>query len=252
MTDKIDLKKMSRLDMLKGVGAMGALAMAGPLVSLASCATAPPNTGTAAVAGSSAANLSADCVLTPSETEGPYYVKASKVRSDMTEGRAGAPLRLSLIVLNARTCQAIPDAMVDVWHADAEGVYSAYPGQGDSRSQDTTGQTFLRAVQVTGADGQATFNSIYPGWYRGRTTHIHFKIHFNNNTMVTSQLFFPEDISTQVYTSHAAYKARGDKDTPNATDSVRSQTSGPERLQLTIAKQGDIYVASRTIGIAVA
>lgn len=248
-----DAKKFTRLEVLKGMGAAGALAMAGQL---AACMNLPNSTVASSVGRGSpnpgtsgSANLSPDCVLTPEETEGPYYVKSSQIRQDITEGKAGQAMQLVLTVVNARTCEPIPNAMVDVWHADAEGVYSAYTGQGDSRSVDTTGKTFLRGIQVTDSKGQATFTSLYPGWYRGRTTHIHFKIHFNDNTRVTSQLYFPEDISTAVYTSHSAYKTRGDKDTPNATDSVMSGTSGPERLLVKVAKQGDIYVASNTIGI---
>ncbi|MEZ0371737.1 MAG: intradiol ring-cleavage dioxygenase [Candidatus Sericytochromatia bacterium] len=245
------MSKMSRRDLIKGMGAVGMLAMAGPLVNLSSCAVSPSGTSSPENTASTG-NPSTDCVLTPEETEGPYYIQSSQVRQDISEGRPGQALRLVLTVLNANTCQPIPDAMVDIWHADAEGVYSAYPGQSDSRSLDTTGKTFLRGVQVTGSNGQASFTSIYPGWYRGRTTHIHFKIHFNNSTRVTSQLYFPETVSTAVYTAHSAYKARGDKDTPNGRDMIFVQTSGSGRLLLKVEKQGDSYVASNTIGIAVA
>lgn len=242
-------EKMSRAEVLKGMGAAGMLAMAGPLVSLSSCLNPGASTPASSTAGTG--KVAPDCVLTPEETEGPYYVKSSQIRQDISEGKAGQALQLQLTIVNARTCQPIPDALVDVWHADAEGVYSAYPGQGDSRSLDTTGQTFLRGIQVTSSQGLVSFHSLYPGWYRGRTTHLHFKIHFNNSTRVTSQLYFPEDVSTAIYTSHAAYKARGDKDTANAKDSIVSQTTGPERLLVKVVKQGEIYVASHTIGIVV-
>lgn len=240
-------KKISRRDLIKGMGAMGVLTMAGPLTSLISCSASTPATGTTPSANPSS---NPDCVLAPEETEGPYYIQSSKLRQDITDGKTGVPLQLELTIVNAGTCQPIANAMVDVWHADAEGVYSAYPGQGDSRSVDTTGQTFLRGVQVTGADGKATFKTIYPGWYRGRTTHIHFKIHFNNNTLVTSQLYMPEEINQAVYSTGSEYKARGQKDTPNASDMVYLPANLGERTVLKIQKQGDGYLASLTIGVA--
>lgn len=247
-------RKFSRREILRGMGAAGALAMAGPLASLSACMTTPNATPASSVGitGGSTASATPDCLLTPEETEGPYYIQSSQLRQDITEGKAGQAISLVLTVVNARTCQPIPNAMVDIWHADADGVYSAYPGQGDSRSVDTTGKTFLRGIQVTDAQGKVSFTSLYPGWYRGRTTHVHFKIHFNDNTRVTSQLYFPEDVSTVVYTSHAAYSSRGDKDTLNARDSVLAGTSTPERLLVKVSKQGELYVVSNTIGIVTA
>ena len=243
------MKKMSRRDLLKGMGAAGMLAMAGPLASLAACA--PNNlTGSTPSPSSSPTTANPDCILAPEETEGPYYIDSAQMRQDITDGRSGAPMRLMLTVVNARTCAVIPNAMVDVWHADAEGVYSAYPGQGDSRNVDTSGQKFLRGVQVTGENGQVSFTSIYPGWYRGRTTHIHFKVHFNNNTLVTSQLYFPESVNESVYGSESAYTARGQKDTPNASDMVYLPTNLGERTVLKVNKESGIYVASLVIGVA--
>jgi protocatechuate 3,4-dioxygenase beta subunit len=244
-------KTMSRRDLLKGAGTAGALIIGGPLLgSLAACS--PPATGNTTGATGINSALSPNCVLSPEQTEGPYYVEASKVRQDITEGKAGAAFHLTLTVINANTCQPIPNAIVDIWHADAEGLYSGYPNQGGrGRSIDTTGQTFLRGMQVSGSNGQTTFHSIYPGWYPGRTTHIHFKVHFNDNTRVTAQLHFPEDISTAIYTQQAAYKARGDKDTTNARDGIVSGTPNADRLLLNVQRQGDIYVANHTIGIAI-
>ncbi len=238
-------KKMSRRDLIKGMGAMGALAMAGPLTSLISCST--PN-GSSSSTSSSTSNP--DCVLAPEETQGPYYIQSSKVRQDITDGKKGLPLDIVLTIVNASTCQPIANAMVDLWHADSEGLYSAYPGQGDSRNIDTSKETFLRGVQVTGSDGKVTFKTIYPGWYRGRTTHVHFKVHFNDNTLVTSQLYFPEDVNQTVYTS-TLYKARGQKDTPNASDMVYLPTNMGERTVLKMQKQGESYQASLTVGVAV-
>src|SRR6266542_752629 len=110
------------------------------------------------------------CVLTPEQTEGPYYIAGEKVRRDITEGRAGLPLLLRAFVVNASTCKAIKGAAVDIWHADAGGVYSGF-GQGSGN------RTFMRGIQRTNAKGLALFRTVYPGWYQGRTVHIPFKVH---------------------------------------------------------------------------
>ncbi len=241
------MKKMSRRDLLKGLGAMGMLAMAGPFSGLAACTTVS-NPGTDS--GARGVASLPDCILTPEVTEGPFYISASQMRQDITEGRAGTPLQLKIKVVNADTCEPIPSALVDVWHTDAEGVYSAFPGQGDRRSLNTTGETFLRGIQATDANGEASFSTIYPGWYPGRTTHIHFKVHFNDNTQVTSQFAFPEDISTEVY-GQGVYQARGDKDTSNIRDGFFPSASS-KSLLLNVKKEGDLYIASHNLGIALA
>ncbi|SFM72163.1 Dioxygenase [Methylobacterium pseudosasicola] len=103
------------------------------------------------------------CVLTPQSIEGPFYVDPKLVRIDITEGRDGIPLRLRLRVIHAGPCTPVADARIDIWHCDARGLYSGYPGQGDDRSIDTSGQTFLRGTQTTDSEGCATFDTIYPG-----------------------------------------------------------------------------------------
>src|SRR5207247_1042724 len=86
------------------------------------------------------------CVLAPEQTEGPYYIADEKLRRNITEGKPGTPLTLNLRVVEASTCKAIKGAVVDIWHADASGVYSGF-GQGSSN------RTFLRGIQKTDAAG---------------------------------------------------------------------------------------------------
>jgi protocatechuate 3,4-dioxygenase beta subunit len=125
------------------------------------------------------------CVLAPEQTEGPYYIANERVRRNITEGRPGVPLTLHLAVVNARTCRPIRGAAVDIWHCDAEGIYSGF-GAG------RTSRTFMRGIQWTNADGIATFKTVYPGWYSGRTVHIHIKVHVRGNVVHTGQLYFPD------------------------------------------------------------
>ena len=81
-------------------------------------------------------------------------------------------------------------------------------------------QTFCRGVQPTDSNGWAHFNSIYPGWYSGRTTHIHATIRVNGNAMVTTQFFFDDTLSDAIYSTHPSYSNRPVKDTTNQRDNV--------------------------------
>src|SRR5216117_1087208 len=108
------------------------------------------------------------CVLTPEQTEGPYYIPNEKLRRNIAEGKPGTPLTLRAKVVDASSCKPIKGAAVDIWHADAGGIYSGF-GQGSGN------RTFMRGIQRTDAKGIAVLQTVYPGWYTGRTVHIHVK-----------------------------------------------------------------------------
>ncbi len=129
------------------------------------------------------------CVLAPESTEGPFFLPGDKVRRNVTEGKPGVPLTLKLTVLDVSTCKPIKGAAVDIWHCDAVGTYAA-----------ATNKTFLRGIQRTDAKGVATFKTIYPGWYRGRTVHIHVRVSLGGNVVHTGQLYFPDGVTDKVYT----------------------------------------------------
>ncbi len=138
----------------------GSLAgMAGLLLGLAGWEAADSDgAGPAGVASGAVS-----CVLTPEQTEGPYYIAGEKYRRNITDGRPGVPLSLRLRVVDASTCKPIAGAAVDIWHADALGVYSGF-GSG------ATSRTFMRGIQKTDANGLARFHTVYPGWYQGQCT----------------------------------------------------------------------------------
>jgi hypothetical protein len=184
----------------------------------------------------------ATCTLTPQQTEGPYWFDVRQVRRNITEGKPGVPLRLLLRVVSASTCLPIPNALAEIWHCDAAGIYSGYSQQG------TAGQTFLRGIQTSDADGVVEFQTIYPGWYQGRTTHIHFKVHFGNQTLVTAQLYFPETLSSTIYTSVSPYSSRGAKDTSNTGDGI--YRSGGDQLLVSVQPDGSGYLGTVTLSIA--
>ena len=183
------------------------------------------------------------CVLSPEMTEGPYYVAAdAKIRKDIRAGQPGTPLALKLGVANVASCKPVKGAAVDIWHASAGGVYS------DEQQNDTVGQTFLRGVQKTNANGIATFTTIYPGWYQGRTVHIHVKVHISGNVVHTGQLFF-NDALTDVVFKRSPYASRPNRTTRNANDSI--YINGGSRSLLTVKKQGAGYVATIWMGVHV-
>ncbi len=179
------------------------------------------------------------CVLTPEQTEGPYYLANEKLRRDITEGRPGVPLLLRLRVVDASTCKPIKGAAVDVWHADAVGVYSGFGSGSGSR-------TFMRGIQRTDANGLARFRSVYPGWYQGRTVHIHVKVHVAGNVVHTGQLYFPDSLTDRVF-RRKPYNRRGKRTTRNANDSVF--VNGGKRSMLSLRKSGGAYVAAITMGV---
>jgi protocatechuate 3,4-dioxygenase beta subunit len=194
-----------------------------------------PATTSASVPATTAEDM---CVLTPEQTEGPYYVADAMVRRDVTEGREGVPLRLDLTVKQTESCEAIAGATVEIWHCDADGVYSGVSGDSG---------TFLRGAQRTGADGVATFDTIYPGWYQGRTTHIHVKVHVGGDEVHTGQLYFDDDSSAAVWREQP-YERRGAADTTNATDGIYSQ--GGAESTLALERAGDGYAGTFTLGVS--
>jgi protocatechuate 3,4-dioxygenase beta subunit len=230
------------------------------------------------------------CILTPEQTEGPYYIDVELLRSDITEGKEGLPLKLDLTLLNATTCQPLPDATVEIWHCDAAGDYSGFSGSlpgmqgeppgsssgcppprpGDTggpppggpggppsgggapgggptmRNIPTNDMVFLRGGQISDTSGKVTFQTIYPGWYMGRTVHIHLKVHVGGQEVHNSQLFFDDALSDQVF-SQAPYSSHANRDTRNATDNI-FQDGGQQGL-LTIVRSGNGYTGTLKLGV---
>jgi protocatechuate 3,4-dioxygenase beta subunit len=215
----------------QSMGALG-VAGAGLLLGRAAAGEAPAEAVAAA----------ASCTLTPAQEEGPFYVDLERVRSTIVGTRKGVPLDLRIAIVDSGTCAPIAGAAVDIWHADAVGAYS------DESSQETSGQTWLRGVQLTGDDGVARFKTIYPGFYSGRAPHIHLKVHVGgkrNGTTYsgghvshTGQLFLPEAISTAVY-RRAPYTSDPNQRTPRASDRVYTQQHGASAV-LKVTRLGSL------------
>ncbi|TIX73077.1 MAG: protocatechuate dioxygenase, partial [Mesorhizobium sp.] len=187
------------------------------------------------------------CAITPEATEGPFYFDPKLERADITEGKSGVGLTVTLQVVDA-ACRPLAGGRVDIWHCDAQGHYSGYPGQGDGEDVDTSGQIFLRGWQKTDESGIVSFATIYPGWYRGRTTHIHFKVFPDDRSVMTGQLFFPDALSDQIFSTVSPYAERaGKRDTSNAQDGI-ARRSGP-LSQAALREAADSYQALLVVAV---
>ncbi len=135
------------------------------------------------------------CTVAPTETEGPFPTKnpSAFVRNDITDGRTGHTMTATITIGQvSRSCAPLEGAIVDIWHCDAEGNYSEYGGS-QMQSVNYANAHFLRGRQVTDANGQVQFTTIFPGWYQGRATHIHVHIFSaSGNSLKVTQIAFPE------------------------------------------------------------
>jgi protocatechuate 3,4-dioxygenase beta subunit len=197
------------------------------------------------------------CVVTPAQTEGPFFnderLRRSDIRTDPADGtlRPGTPLALTLRVLAVAHsgCTPLAGAMLDVWHCDAAGVYS---GTADAGPQGRASR-FLRGYQLTDADGVARFTTIYPGWYPERAVHIHFKVRTQaaagRGTEFTSQLYFDEAVTDRVM-ALPPYASRGQRRVRNESDGIYRRGGG-NALMAALNAHGAGYAARFDIGLRV-
>jgi protocatechuate 3,4-dioxygenase beta subunit len=244
-------RPINRRQALAGLGGVGLSAL------LAACGQSGPSPGRAAPAGDVVALLdrAGSCAVVPELTEGPYYIDVERVRSDIREDRQGTPLTLAIRVRNFSDCAPRANAVVDIWHCDATGNYSGFegggsggppPGGGGGGNSPTDTKRYLRGSQITAADGIARFVTIYPGWYRGRTVHVHVKVHIGNSQVVTSQLFFDEAVTRAVYAA-GPYAGHTGQDTTNADDGIFARAN-----LLTPTRSDDGYLAVVNLDIRTA
>jgi protocatechuate 3,4-dioxygenase beta subunit len=220
-------------------------------VNTATSTSAPTNTATQA-AGSTATPsptytatpADIDCILSPQETLGPFFIDVGLARTDIREDSSGVQLRVALQLVDVDGCTPIRDAVVNIWQADARGAYSGFPNQ--PGGIDTTGETFLRGFQVTDANGRVEFTTVYPGWYTGRTPHIHVRIHLDSTTVLVTQVYFPEEVTDAVY-AQAPYSARPNRDTTNSEDGIARNDL--DELSLTVVADNGGYAATIVFGI---
>jgi protocatechuate 3,4-dioxygenase beta subunit len=254
------------------------------------------------------------CTLAPEQEQGPFYVSGEMLRADIAEGQAGVPLDLHIAILDARTCEPLAGAAVDLWHCDAMGLYSGFtksniggppefgnggPG-GPPPDRDGMGGppqdgrppgpppgmngggpppappqtdklTFLRGIQITGADGTVRFRTIFPGFYQGRTNHIHFKVRLGDtfsefqsgccafrrsdngdgHVSHVGQIFFPEEVAVELM-SRAPYNEHKIHRTTQAGDGVFNRQGGAQMIAKPAALSGTDVHAGLSASIAAA
>ncbi|EAU89986.1 hypothetical protein CC1G_05902 [Coprinopsis cinerea okayama7 len=178
------------------------------------------------------------CVLHPETIEGPYYIRNEFVRSDVREDQPGVTLVLDVGVIDSRTCQPYPNAFVEIWAANATGAYGGYTGPWGLPTR-IKEDTWLRGGLFTNKNGMVELVTIYPGYYSGRTTHIHTMVHGgnwqtrSNGTFVSGsgsvnhigQFFFDESWNDQVFRTHP-YTTNTVPRTLNSRDWIMQQ-AGP-------------------------
>lgn len=222
--DDDGLHRRNILRLMGGVGLGLGVAGAGAAVASSAADAAPATEADPIAAGK---RLTPSCVLSPEVDEGPFYLDLETVRRDITEDRVGVPLTLRFAVVNALTCERIPNAAVDIWHCDAGGTYSGYatpdpnsppppgippgggpPPGGFPHQEPINDLTFLRGVQLTDRHGVAEMRTVYPGWYQGRAVHFHVKVHVSGTVVGTKyqgghvshtgQLYMPEAKNVEI------------------------------------------------------
>ena len=255
------MKKLSRRQVILGLGAAGTGAALTPLISekpeVAAITPKPHPT----------------CTVFSEQTEGPFYFETKFIRQDITEGHEGTILHLKLKLVDAESCQPLQDAVVDIWSCDARGVYSGYESvmtqggkfksqQGDRRDSEkhanderprfhqepNNEKTFMRGAQVSDASGEVSFKTLYPGWYPGRATHIHIKVYLDNNEVFTSQMYFPDEINDEVHASgvYTEMEKEGRR-LQNGDDGIFRRSNNSPMVELTEVEDG--FVGTLTFGI---
>ena len=223
---------LSRRRVLGLLGAGGAVVAVAGASGLAGLGPAATRAG--------AAPLGPVCTLTPAAMEGPYYLADEVLRSDIREGRGGELLRLVLSVVDATTCEPIEGAKVEIWQADRQGNYSGFGATADDRH-------FLRGAQRSDDAGKVRFTTTYPGWYPGRTAHIHVKVRAGGDVVHTGQLYFPQRVNDRVY-AQARYQHLGTRVT-NYQDGIFNSSGGAETKLSLSRPDGGGYKGVMTLAV---
>ena len=201
------------------------------------------------------------CTQTLEGEEGPYFVddsatgyKRSNILTNLdgSDSQSGVAFTLTLYVYDSEnSCTAMENVQVDIWHCNASGIYSA------ESSEATSSQSWLRGYQITDSTGKVQFTTILPGWYSGRTTHIHLRLRSTYDSSSsggtnTMQLFFDQTLIDTLATSVSPYSSEGSNPTTNATDRVYSDQEDGTTLMTLSGSTTAGYTASFNIYLPIA
>jgi protocatechuate 3,4-dioxygenase beta subunit len=187
------------------------------------------------------------CMLTCSAILGPCYARTLE-RKDISEGHDGLPVRLSLLILD-EACKPLPGVSIDIWHAGPNGIYSGDDSAANCNFNDTEAlaSRWFRGVQTTNESGRADFDTCFPGWYAGRTIHIHVTLRKGDVEYLTTQLFFDDLLCDDITTTQPLYKERGMRDTTNASDAFITPVAAPDYSFRTARMADGAMLASKAI-----
>lgn len=253
---------MKRKDFLRGLGLVGIGSLAIPILNACSkdddssetSTTTDTTSGTDATSGTG--STSGSCSVTSSETAGPFptITPSSLVKSNIVMDRTGVGFTINITIKNTNaSCAALKGALVDIWHCDKDGYYSEYGGT-SMQTVNYTAVHFLRGRQTTDDNGLVTFTSIFPGWYSGRSTHIHVHIYNASGTsLLVTQIAFPEGTNSAVALVNAStangYTKGMSGYTYNAADGVFSDSVANELSTIT-GSVADGFILAHTINVA--
>lgn len=232
----------------------------------------------------------AECLLTSTQVDGPYHIPGTDDRRDVRSGKAGIDLVLRMQVVDAGACEPVSGVRMEIWSCDAQGNYSGHPdvdpnvppGAGGARGRpggggapagegrrgrsaagfpgggragghrEPTGpKRFLRGSQTANDRGEVEFLTIYPGWYNPRAVHVHVKVHLGEQELLTTQLYFPDDLTDSIHQTEA-YQSRYPTPFTNSNDRVRYWGTGgndPVGVFPTMTTEGETQVGTITIGV---
>jgi protocatechuate 3,4-dioxygenase beta subunit len=195
----------------------------------------------------------ATCAVLNMTTAGPCTTASTIVRQDVSEGYTGLPVRLALKLVSKTGCTPVAGATIEIWHTKLNGVYSGVtpnPQMCYGTESSAATKMFMRGSQVTDANGEVAFNTCFPGWYRGRAIHVHFRVYVNGTVTETSQLFFNEALTAQIFATHAEYKSFGQPDTSLASDNIIGSVSDKAPYILDTALMTDgAMLASKVLAV---
>jgi protocatechuate 3,4-dioxygenase beta subunit len=198
------------------------------------------------------------CLMTAEAIDGPYFIERTALRRDVRDGKPGVPLALRLKVVDGESCAPVPAALVEIWHCDAQGVYSGFtdaspdviptvpPSRWPLPARDDT--RFLRGGQTTDADGFVAFDTIFPGWYSPRVQHVHVKVFTGEDYVLTTQLYFPEDVVAEVE-QREPYRQRGPSPYTARNDGVIHDSLGADGGWLRVSGDANGLTGSVTLGV---
>lgn len=209
---------MKRGDFLKGLG----LAGAGAVMPFGSAKAL------------NAAAKSTSCVLIPSETEGPFPLDLSAnttyFRQDVREDRTGVTHHVKMKIIGTTNCDPLQNVRVNIWHCDKEGIYSGYS---NTQNPGDANATYLRGYQMTDANGEVEFTTIFPGWYNGRICHIHFQVYISSIYKAVSQMTFPIADKNALYSANSGLYTKGSDPMTLAGDNIFSDGYAYQMATLT-------------------